>query len=1047
MVRFLLLRCVVLPLLCVIGASLLHAHGPVRLPEPDARRLEVLFLGAPTANGPHHDPITRYRVLKKAVGTAGINLTYSEDLGEALRPDFLEQFDALLLYANWDTLAPEQEQALINYVEGGRGFLPIHCASACFGHSDTFIRLVGGRFARHGGGVFAPATVAPDHPVVRDLVPVEAWDETYVHDRHGDDRTILQVRRDESGDEPWTWVRTQGRGRVFYTASGHDHRVWDEPAFHQLLIQAVYWAVGDEAFARLERLGLPELEEGPVLLPDYRQRKAITRAQLPLSPGESAKLIQVPPGFEVSLFASEPDIVNPIFVGWDERGRAYVIETIDYPNNLQEGNLGHDRITICEDTDGDGRADKFTRFAEQLSIPTSLVFVNGGVICTNGTQLLFLKDTDGDDRADVREVILDGFSMSDTHAGPSNLRYGFDNWIYATVGYSGFEGEVAGRPMEFATGLFRFRPEGQPLEFLQNTTNNTWGLGFTEEFFILGSTANANPSWVFTLPRERYRALGMTQPKTPRADDNPYFFPSSQDIRQVDAHDRYTSAAGHAFYTARRYPEKYHNRIAFVTEPTGKLVGQFAVIASGSSFKATQLPNNLFNSADAWTSPVLAEVGPDGAVWVCDWYNLIVQHNPTPSARSAGVDATTGRGNAYVTALRDQGHGRIWRVYPRGTDNDPMPVLDVRRPGTLVEALSHPNLLWRLHAQRLLVEHRPGGVEAGLRKQVQAGGNAAVHALQVLAAMNSLSPNELEPLWSAKDIGVRRAAREIIAQQQPELLQRLVLAQGGPRLNAESPRELAELLSAVSRLPENAELGRRIYATLMQDVDGLLNDEMVRDGWQMAARAHPDEVLRLALAADLSMEAIDTSVAGQILQVAGYAAAQSEEKRAQLLAMARDQKNRFAQFLAEGLQAAPESAAEPKFARDEDVLRRGATVYNNRCVACHGLDAQGVPGAFPPLAGSEWVTGDPSIPVRIILHGLQGPVSVRGETYDSIMPPVVDLSEQDIADVVTYIRQSFGNDAEAVTLDQVKTFRRGLWGRGLWTIEQLREAVPSEGSH
>src|SRR5690606_38486338 len=136
-------------------------------------------------------------------------------LGEALRPGFLEQFDALLLYANWDTLAPEQEQALVNYVEGGRGFLPIHCASACFGHSDTFIRLVGGRFARHGGEVFAPVTVAPDHPVVRDLAPLEAWDEIYVHDRHGDDRIILQVRRDAAGYEPWTWVRTQGDGRVF----------------------------------------------------------------------------------------------------------------------------------------------------------------------------------------------------------------------------------------------------------------------------------------------------------------------------------------------------------------------------------------------------------------------------------------------------------------------------------------------------------------------------------------------------------------------------------------------------------------------------------------------------------------------------------------------------------------------------------------------------------------------------------------------------------------------------------------------------------------
>ncbi|HEX2100787.1 MAG TPA: ThuA domain-containing protein, partial [Candidatus Synoicihabitans sp.] len=322
--------------LCPASAA---TNATVVLPRDDARRLEILFLGAPTANGRYHDPITRYRVLKQVTGTHGINLTYSEDLAEALRPEFLAQFDALLLYANWTTLAPEQEKALLEYVEGGAGFLPIHCASACFGHSDAFINLVGARFRRHGGEVFTPITILPDHPAIAGVPPLEAWDETYEHDRHIEDRTVLQVRRDAKGDEPWTWVREQGRGRIFYTASGHDHRVWDQPAFQSLLMNAIRWAVGPEALARLERLALPELPEQEVLLPGYRQRAAITKAQAPLTPADSAKLIQVPPGFEVSLFASEPDIVNPIYVAWDERGRAFVIETVDYPNNLQAGNV------------------------------------------------------------------------------------------------------------------------------------------------------------------------------------------------------------------------------------------------------------------------------------------------------------------------------------------------------------------------------------------------------------------------------------------------------------------------------------------------------------------------------------------------------------------------------------------------------------------------------------------------------------------------------------------------------------------------------------
>ena len=688
-------RLLVLFLFALVAARLTaSAAAPVVLPTADARRLEVLFLGAPTANGPGHDPISRYRILKKALGVTGINLTYSESLEEALQPDFLRQFDAVLLYGNWPRLGSAQEKALFDYIAEGRGFLPIHCASACFGHANEFIKLVGARFQRHGGEVFTPVNVAPDHPILQGVGPLEAWDETYVHDRHNADRTVLQVRRDAQGDEPWTWVRSHGKGRVFYTASGHDHRVWDLPEFHSLLRNAIYWSVGDAALAKLTKLQLPALPQQEVLMPGYKLRKAITQAQVPLSPADSAKLIQVPLGFEVALFASEPDIVNPIHVAWDHRGRAFVIETIDYPNNLQDGNLGNDRIKICEDTDGDGRADKFTVFADKLSIPTSLTFVNGGVIATNGTELIFLQDTDGDDVADVRQPLITGFSMRDTHAGPSNLRYGFDNWIYATIGYSGFEGVVGGQPAKFTQGLFRFKSDGSQIEYLQPTTNNTWGLGFTEEFSILGSTANGNPSWVFTLPRERYEALGLNQPRTPRADDNPYFYPSSMDIRQVDVHDKYTSGAGHAFYTARRFPADYQNRAAFVTEPTGKLIGTFDVAPAGASFTARQRPNNIFNSADAWTSPVAAEVGPDGALWVADWYNLIIQHNPTPNVASSGVDAENGKGNAYQTPLRDKGHGRIWRVYPQGSANEAAQRLDPANADTLVAALSHTNLLW-----------------------------------------------------------------------------------------------------------------------------------------------------------------------------------------------------------------------------------------------------------------------------------------------------------------------------------------------------------------
>ncbi len=262
-----------------------------------------------------------------------------------------------------------------------------------------------------------------------------------------------------------------------------------------------------------------------------------------------------------------------------------MIETVDYPNNLQAGNLGHDRIHICEDTNGDGKADKFTLFADKLSIPTSSVFVNGGLICTNGPDMIFLKDTDGDDKADVRKVLFSGFNTGDTHAGVSNLRIGLDNWIYATIGYSGFAGTVGGENLKFSTGVFRFKPDGSKLEFLQNTTNNTWGLGFTSASTSSAPRLTAIHPGIYTFAKEMYDAAGLDQPKTPAGDDNPKFFPSSMDIRQVDQFDRYTAGAGHAFYTSERFPASYRDRIAFVCGPTGKLVSQFEITPQGSRLR------------------------------------------------------------------------------------------------------------------------------------------------------------------------------------------------------------------------------------------------------------------------------------------------------------------------------------------------------------------------------------------------------------------------------------------------------------------------------
>ncbi|MGE5194734.1 MAG: PVC-type heme-binding CxxCH protein, partial [Deltaproteobacteria bacterium] len=425
-------------------------------------KLKVLFLG----DSGHHQPRQRFGQLQPVLAKRGIELVYTDRVGD-LNAKTLSGYNALVIYANTESITPEQEQALLDYVASGKGFVPLHCASYCFLNSQKYIALVGAQFQRHGTGVFRTQIARPDDPIMKGFSGFESWDETYVHHKHNEaDRVVLEYRTEGDREEPWTWVRTHGKGRVFYTAWGHDQRTWSNPGFQNLVERGIRWAAGQDpgivpAFADRPRMtpkrnDVKPFEYVEANIPYYPPSRRwgtigepIKKMQVPLDPAESAKHFVTPVGFEPRLFAAEPEIGKPICLAWDERGRLWIAETVDYPNELQLPGKGRDRIRICEDTDGDGRADKYTVFAEKLSIPTSLTFARGGVIVNQAPDTLFLKDIDGDDVADERTVLFTGWSTRDTHAGPSNLHYGLDNWIYGIVGYSGFNGTVNGERLAF----------------------------------------------------------------------------------------------------------------------------------------------------------------------------------------------------------------------------------------------------------------------------------------------------------------------------------------------------------------------------------------------------------------------------------------------------------------------------------------------------------------------------------------------------------------------------------------------------------------------
>ncbi|MFL5342416.1 MAG: PVC-type heme-binding CxxCH protein [Gemmataceae bacterium] len=755
-----MIRCAFLATaLGLLGTAVLGADAP--------KPLKILFLG----DRGHHQPAARFRQLQPVLAKRGIDLVYTES-ADALNPKVLAGYDGLLVYANIDEIKPEQEKALLDFVAGGKGFIPLHCASFCFRNSPKYVELVGAQFQRHSTGTFRTTIAAPDHPVMKGFKGFESWDETYVHTKHNEkDRTILEYREEGGKKEPWTWVRTHGKGRVFYTAWGHDERTWGHPGFQNLIERGIRWACGaDPSVAPVYAEGgkpemtpiakdAPPFEYVPANVPFYPPSprwgvtaEPIKKMQKPLSAADSMKHISVPADFELKLFVDETQLGGgkPICMTWDERGRLWVALTYDYPNEKKPEGEGRDRIVICEDTTGKGVCGKVTVFAEKLSIPTSLVCAYGGVIVHQAPHTLFLKDTTGDGKADFKQILFTGWGTSDTHAGPSNLRYGFDNWFYGIVGYSAFRGTVGGEQHDFRQGFYRFKVEKEPteahklkvtkMEFLRSTSNNSWGVGFSEDGQLFGSTANGCPIVHMPIPNRYYEKVRGLNPSVLAniAPDN-HFEPITDKVRQVDWHGGFTAAAGCGLYTARNYPKDYWNRVAFVCEPTGHLVAAFVLEPDGATYKA-RYGWNLLASDDEWCAPIDAQIGPDGSVWVIDWYNFIVQHNPTPPGWR------TGRGAAYETELRDKKYGRVYRVVPKNAKPVAGLRLDNATPDQLVAALKNDNMFWRQQAQRLLVEQGNRGVESALLKLTHDKGvdevglnPGAVHALWTLHGLDMLN--------------------------------------------------------------------------------------------------------------------------------------------------------------------------------------------------------------------------------------------------------------------------------------------------------------------
>ena len=426
----------------------------------------------------------------------------------------------------------------------------------------------------------------------------------------------------------------------------------------------------------------------------------------PRSAQEALNHFRVPEGFAVELVASEPEVVNPIAMHFDDRGRIWITESLEYPR--KPAGVGRDRVKILEDMDGDGRTEKVTVFANDLNIPTGVTTGSGGVWILNAPDLLFCRENDGKEIS--REVVLTGFGRTDTHELPNSLTWGPDGWLY---GLNGVFNECRivskGREFKFNCALWRFHPVTREFELVSQGTSNPYGIAWDFEGSAIVEACHwANDHLFHFVETGHYKRQAGAFP------------PYVNQIGSISDHGHQKTAyCGLTMFDSAAYPEKYRGLI-YVGNIHGGCINTDRLQRDGSTYRATAEADFL-SANDAWFMPVSLKVGPDGCMYVLDWYDRY--HCSQDAARDPqGVDRLKGR--LYRIRYKDS---------PRAAKFD----LASESDAQLIERLGSDNIFFRESAQRLLTE------------RIRAGNGTLRNALEKVAlAAESPRQKRLHAFWA-----------------------------------------------------------------------------------------------------------------------------------------------------------------------------------------------------------------------------------------------------------------------------------------------------------
>jgi len=564
----------------------------------------------------------------------------------------------------------------------------------------------------------------------------------------------------------------------------------------------------------------------------------------PKSPEEALASFQIRSGFRIELVASEPVVVDPVYLDWDAAGRLWVVEIRDYPLGMDGKGKPGGVVKVLDDTDGDGRYDKATPFLEDVPFPTSVMPWRKGVLVAAAPDLFYAEDTDGDGRADERKFLFTGFNPGNQQHRFNGFEWGLDGWIYAANGDSGgkVKSLATGKVISISGRDVRFRPDTGEIETVSAQTQygrrrDDWGNWF----------GNNNPTWLWhvTLPEHYLRrnprlAVKRVLHVLANYDDSTRVFPASAPMvrpNQPWSLNHVTSACSPCPYRDDHFGPEFATSV-FISEPVHNAIHREVLVPEGAGFKGRRAPgeeqSEFLSSTDNWFRPVTLKTGPDGALYIADMYRFVLEHpewiSPEMQARldlRAGED----KGRIYrivPTPRRDELHES-----PFGHDKRPIPNLAKLNSRELVAAMNSPNGWQRDTAQRLLFERADRSAGEGLENllSITHAPQVRLQALATLGLLGTLTPAALVAALADPHPGVRCEAL---------------------RQSEAMPVEGAALFSAVAALASDGDAAVRLQTAFSlgawppEKSEPLLRELAVRDD--------ADELLRIAIMSSLRPE-------------------------------------------------------------------------------------------------------------------------------------------------------------------------------------------------